>query len=98
MTRITVKTENGYRVLRMEGHAGAGQLGEDLVCAGISTLLLTLQDIVAEHKDCTCRIQAGSAVVQVPTAKRELMAYTIRGFRMMGKNFPEYVNIEEEAG
>jgi len=40
MTKVTYHPDEFN--LRVEGHAGAGKPGEDIVCAGISTLGFTL--------------------------------------------------------
>ena len=41
MTRI--EYDRAAFSLTMEGHAGAGEAGNDLVCAALSTLMMTLE-------------------------------------------------------
>ena len=43
MIRVRYKERNRKRKIVIEGHANAGPEGNDLVCAGVSTLALTLQ-------------------------------------------------------
>ena len=57
MTRIRYDRE-GMR-LEMAGHAGAGEQGEDLVCAALSMLMMTLERRMQERAETrrpiTCR-------------------------------------------
>lgn len=52
MTEIELKQleieKGGYYSLEAHGHAGAGVEGQDIVCAGISTLMQTLADTVEQ--------------------------------------------------
>lgn len=42
MTRVRYKEKGRYRKIEIKGHTGAGKKGQDIVCAGVSTLLITL--------------------------------------------------------
>ncbi|MCH5199208.1 MAG: ribosomal-processing cysteine protease Prp [Oscillospiraceae bacterium] len=42
MTVIKYKERFRKRTIEIKGHTGAGKIGEDLVCAGVSALLITL--------------------------------------------------------
>ena len=42
MIRVRYKERNRKRKIGIEGHANTGPEGNDLVCAGVSTLALTL--------------------------------------------------------
>lgn len=37
-----LKTDRGFEEFHLEGHAEYGELGKDIVCAGVSTLAYTL--------------------------------------------------------
>ena len=39
-----IRAEAGGRSLRLRGHAGSGEPGHDLICAGVSALVLALRE------------------------------------------------------
>ena len=41
MVNIVVFKENGKVTIKMDGHAGHGKPGEDIVCAGVSAIIQT---------------------------------------------------------
>lgn len=51
MTVITLEPNR----LSVVGHAGYGKVGNDIVCAGISTLTFTLKESLEHYtNDCKC--------------------------------------------
>ena len=54
MTRVCY--DRAALSLSMEGHAGAGEAGNDLVCAALSALMLTLEKRMQETAERTLRI------------------------------------------
>ena len=63
MTVITVEDYN----IRVEGHTGYAPLGEDIACAGISTLLYALGEWVERNsdkaRDCAVDLSSGAGDV-----------------------------------
>lgn len=98
MTKIIYDESNN--VLEISGHAGAGEPGEDLVCAAVTILMRTLEASVMDnrarlcptvcHKDGYARIQCNPA----PRAKaksKEIFTTIYRGYELLAQQYPEYV-------
>ncbi len=89
----------------MEGHAGAGTRGNDLVCAALSTLGQTLEKRameLSEQVQPTIRKRAGYiSILCQPTKSagskcREMLDTVYCGCVMLSESFPEYVQIIED--
>ena len=63
MTRITIyrNQENAFTGFLCEGHAGYADAGEDIVCAGISTLVINTVNAVELLTDTTILADADEA-------------------------------------
>lgn len=99
---------DGSLHLRMEGHAGCGEKGRDLVCAGVSTLAYTLGEAVERlyHQQMLRRcprieLEEGRAEI-IAQPKPEyipevMMVYWVieAGLHALGQSFPEGMNMEE---
>ena len=108
MIRVRYTPEK-FRIL-VEGHAGSAEKGRDLVCAGVSTLVLTLAENVARMKKAgwleghAVEIMAGKARVQcLPReewkgAAEVVFGAVFAGFDLLGKKWPEFVRVEVVAG
>ena len=102
MTRI--RYDPAGFVLRVEGHAGAGRRGRDLVCAGLSTLCWTL--LAAARKDPACRPTARTdrdearftlRCAPEPEARercRTMFETAAAGFELLAERFPAQVRME----
>ena len=96
---------NYYRVT-VKGHAGYGEQGEDLICAGASVLLHTMAaavtNLAADKKvhHPTIRTQKGEGEVSCIPCNRyrapvRLMFDTVcGGFELMAQNYPEHIHYE----
>lgn len=93
--------------LRVEGHAAAAPKGEDVVCAGASTLAATLADfatIMAAHgeleKDPYIKMKNGLAVIKVKPKQENrgkmLLTFSViaTGMSAIRRNYPEYINLK----
>lgn len=96
--------------LTVRGHAGSGKKGEDLVCAAVSALVLTL----AANTDRMVRagwvtdpvisLGEGSARIRcTPTraywAAAELVFGSVcAGFSVLAAKYPNHVRMEEKTG
>lgn len=78
-------TYDGYSKVEVRGHARSGPKGRDLVCAGVTTLVLTLRENCrdAEIRPGYARLTGGSP---------EIFRGVSRGFAMLAKNFPQCVH------
>ncbi|ACB84125.1 ribosomal-processing cysteine protease Prp [Natranaerobius thermophilus] len=94
---------------KVEGHADYAREGEDIVCAAISALSLT--GVFASEKLCNLSKQItqpeeGLLSLEMPTGLDEQQQQTyeiiletvIIGIYETAKNYPDYINIEDEGG
>ena len=90
---------------RVQGHAGAGKQGSDIVCAAVSVLARTLVRLLADRKDIIIRGSIpgrGDFFVEVEYSPegREFLAaagaFLIEGLLSVAEEFPDNckVNIE----
>ena len=77
--------------MRFSGHAGAGEAGQDPVCAALSMLMYTLLEALPAEgverylADGYCRVRGGDpAVYEVIAA----------GLRLLAAEYPEHVCLE----
>ncbi len=100
---IVVRYEREKCRLRICGHAGSGKKGEDLVCAGASTLAYTLAASVAaleragKAEQVRLLLEPGCAdiacVPKDPGAVGAAFDTVYRGFLVLAKNYRKYVRI-----
>lgn len=106
MTKILMNWED--MTLVCSGHAGAGEKGNDLVCAGISALTYALLNtlIDAEERGRTrlaWKIDEEKGETRIQTIPfsgywSEITAYyrvTMMGYRALAEHYPENIKIGE---
>lgn len=107
MTRV--KMDWRRLVLDLDGHAGSGMYGQDIVCAAESmltqALLQTLIDMESEKKlglEWTGSPEIGFLHVEAAPAegyRDEVTAcyrMAVTGLRMLEERYPKYIRIEED--
>ena len=98
---------DGSRNLQMQGHAGAAPKGQDLVCAGASTLALTLGRAAALMEEeemlarpALVRLEVGDTAISVLprqewAASADAIFWTILlGLSRLAKAYPQYVQLK----
>ena len=105
MTKIYIDTKTLYA--EVQGHAGAGKAGEDIVCAGITSLCFALEAAVKEdesfrantiwHKErvlfrADCWPKKWTDVKRCQQRFKTIAA----GFRRLAKEYPGYIDFREE--
>lgn len=106
MTTIRFVEEDGRCTLTVEGHAGYAVSGQDIVCAGISTLVCTLNGCLSEEYE-RARLSHFEADLDSGEARLCWQAepeYADRirciwdtieeGFLLMAGHYPAYVEME----
>jgi uncharacterized protein YsxB (DUF464 family) len=101
-----VYSRNSHRVT-IEGHAGSGEVGHDLVCASASILAYTLASLMdsmdkgVQVRDVTVDLdEEKGALISCEPAEDyihsvRLMFDTIcAGFDLLAQEYPEYVSFE----
>lgn len=98
----TVYDRVGLR-LRIQGHAGAGEYGQDIVCAGASILMLTLEERMGElagENRVSIRKGPGLAEISCCPARaqelrcRDLFETIFLGYQLLENMYPENVCCE----
>lgn len=107
MVKIEMKRCGSTYILHMEGHAGAGDVGHDIVCAAASILCYTAAQSALDlhaagklRKQPRTDVEKGSATITM-CPKREaaaeilVMLKTIEtGFSLLSHHYSEYVSFE----
>ena len=92
--------------LEVDGHAGGGEKGKDLICAGVSAIISALCEALrlAENRgrcESECEDEDGHAEVWAfPSMgySNEIRAYfkmCIAGLRLIARTYPGNVKVEE---
>ena len=93
-----------YNRVTVEGHAGSGPEGHDLVCAAVSALALTLAGNVSHMQtqdavyDVTIKLEEGNAEVQCTAYRRykDSVAQIFRsicvGFELLATKYPHNIS------
>ena len=105
MTKVYIDCKTLYA--EVKGHAGAGEAGNDVVCAGVTTLCRCLEEALKAdgsfraniHWDkertlfrADCWPKKWTDVRRAQQSFRTIAA----GFKLLAKVYPEYVVYEEE--
>ena len=92
MTRVVYYIDDSEFSIYAKGHAGFADIGNDIVCAGISTLLQTLvaymdtDDYMIENGELWC-YGNGSNVICADMV--------IKGLRLLEEQFPDHIRVIE---
>ena len=103
---IQVTYYRRYNRVTVEGHAGSGPKGHDLVCSAVSALALTLAGNVSymEAQEAvygvTIDLKEGNAEIQCTPYRRykDSVAQIYRaicvGFELLATKYPDYISYE----
>lgn len=112
-----IQVKIGYRAegrecfLRVEGHAGQGEVGHDLVCASASILAYTVAQIVKAmdaHKDFAeppvLKMDSGDAEILCRAKDDYIFAEMVQdffviktGYELLAHNYPQYVQLTTDV-
>lgn len=101
MIKISVMRQNDGKIigLSIEGHAGAGAYGQDIVCAGISALAQSVILGLAKHlhRDINYDVKPGYLSVALKEKADDLteavFAVAVLGFTEIEKSNPKNVSL-----
>lgn len=97
---IQITYEPRYHSLRVRGHAGQAPKGQDIVCAGVSSLVVTLAKYVAQHCERPMVDLSGgdtfiSGVTFTDSAEATAVyAAVVSGLQEIANTYPEYVAVK----
>lgn len=78
--------DKGFRI-EASGHSGYAEIGKDIVCAGISTLLQTL--II--HTDCFAHVKEG--YLYCMGNEPEYAQFVLTGLRVLEENYKDNIQV-----
>lgn len=100
MIRVRYETDGREHQLTMEGHANYADHGDDIVCAGASSIVFALlgwlenngQDLEFN----SCEVESGNVRVYCEGGDRTAAAFelTAIGLMQLSDSYPDYVAIE----
>ena len=96
MINVCVDKRGGKLTLTADGHAGFGQMGEDIVCAAVSMLSLSVLYALegVEGIQLESDVRRGMlwlTCTDTPTT-RNMMAVAEAGFRQLAEQYPKNVH------
>lgn len=103
---IKVVYERNPMRLTVQGHAGSGEVGHDLVCASASILVYTLASFAKnthkarQIKKFKVKLDEGDAEISFKAKPRYRTAITLvcdaicGGFQLLAYNYPENISYE----
>ena len=101
---IQVTYYRSYNRVTVEGHAGAGPEGHDLVCAGVSALALTLAGNVSYMeaqeavRNVILKLDEGNAEIQCSPYRRyrdsveQVFRSICVGFELLATKYPDNIS------
>lgn len=91
MIEVLISNGFSYRI-ELKGHANYAPSGQDIVCAGVSTLVETLSTFVGVKKE--------EDVIVLETNDydlRDYMCFAEQGIRLIAEQYPNNVKVVEEC-
>ncbi len=94
MIDITFR-QNGELYLKAEGHAEFS-LGDDIVCAAVSTLIETLASYISQKGNCHGGITLGKGYAEIIDGNLQDLPFfeiTLHGLSLISADYPKNVRI-----
>ena len=93
---VTITHKNG--LITVKGHAGYAERGNDIICAGVSTLIQTLiksiEDLTADKIDYT--VTSGNVILKygdLSELSQVLISSFFIGCELIANTYPDYVRL-----
>ena len=99
-----IRMDWGTLRITADGHAGGGEKGQDIICAGISALMMALLNQLLEEKQNRTKWEKNDGHIEIQPHPPDIMRPRIihyyqvimMGLRAWQQTFPENIRIEEE--
>lgn len=102
MIRIDYNREGDRHLLKVSGHAGYAEYGQDIVCAGVSAVSFALLGFLEAEGVRLDTAEAGSGALDVACIGTDRVDaafdMAIAGYRLIADNYPEYTDVNINAG
>jgi uncharacterized protein YsxB (DUF464 family) len=104
MITAKISTSPLGRGLTVTGHANFSGNGQDIVCAGVSTIVYALMGFLENHRreleGYTARASSGDACLLFKGGGEKVMGaweMTLIGLYQLERRYPEYIRVETEG-
>lgn len=100
MIRVRYETDGREHRLTMEGHANYADRGDDIVCAGASSIVYALlgwlENNGQDQEFNCCEVESGNVRIYCEGGDRTAAAFemTAIGLMQLADSYPDYVAIE----
>lgn len=100
MIRIDLtKQQSELRSLKITGHANSAPYGEDLVCAGVSAIVLASLNAIDELYPDACFLEAAHNVIRIEVRKnsealQNVLAFLEGQLGCMAAQYPKSIRME----
>lgn len=104
---IHIRYDEGGGRMEIKGHAGAGEYGQDIVCAAASILMLTLEEALERRRELFQPViekRPGEAVIYgraggwAGEGRRGIMETVFTGYELLAEGYPDSVSAERIRG
>lgn len=94
MTVVRISAEKNLCILTAKGHAGYSDSGNDIVCAGISTMLYALAGYVSNSGlESHIRMAPGDVEIACTGDTQQVFLMTYIGLAQLAEKFPKNISI-----
>ncbi len=94
MTVVRISAEHNLYSLTAKGHAEYSTGGEDIVCAGISTILYALAGYIANSRmESSIRMEPGDVEITCSGNAQQVFLMAYIGLAQLAEKFPKNISI-----
>ena len=100
MTHVSIiKTRNGeYRGFNCIGHSGYANAGEDIVCAGVTSAVMTVLNGITEVAKLNASVEVADNEIVLNLAERTKTSEVLLGslklqLEVLSEDYPDTINI-----
>ena len=89
------KEDEGFRVI-VRGHANYAPRGQDIVCAAMSVLFLSMTTYISsleEVRSRVCRLERGYAEFECDRGGEQALKLACIGMQIVSENYPDHVRL-----
>ena len=95
---IQVKVKGSIDSIQMTGHANAGDYGNDLVCAGASSIIFGAMNAVDLLYPGSCQFEVGENKIRIQVLKnkdalQQALQFLLIQLETMEESYPEHIKI-----
>ena len=107
MLKVSLEKDEMELTLRIQGHAGQANIGNDIVCSACSILAYTVAQLVKNADEVgdlkyppEIKLDSGDAIISCIPAEDTyctilgIYMFAEVGYKLLARNFPQYVDLK----